>query len=1261
MAQASKTFRVFVSSTFSDMKAERNALQEHVWPKLRELCMQHGCRFQAIDLRWGVSQEAALDQQTMPICLEEIRRCQKVTPRPNFIVLLGQRYGWRPLPSTVPADEFEAILEHCSEEERYLLLWRDDQSDDCKGWYRRDDNAVPAEYVLLPREGEYEDAEAWGAVETQLRASLLSAAEQVGLPEEARVKYERSATEQEIIEGALQAGTDHGFCYFRTIDGMPTDARARDFLDLAEGGKPDAKAQARLDDLTARLRDHFPEEHIHDYSPAWGGDGLAEEQLAILCERVEANLTRVILEEIGKMGTQSALEQEVEAHHDFAGERAAHFVGRQAVLGRIRDYVASDESTPLVIHGISGSGKTAVVAHAWLRLREEMAQTQSIARFVGATPGASDLRGLLTSLCQELGVEQPPADLNELVSTFRDRLSSGEGSEGTASADGRVVIFLDALDQISDTDNARMLYWLPRELAPNVRLVLSALDEEGDAGECFDLAKRIWPASLVEVGALGGEDACTLLDSWLGDARRTLQPEQSDDVLTKFAACPRPLYLRLAFEEGRRWRSWDGLPGGPDGVPGLNTDVPGILEDLFWRLELRQNHGQVLVSRALGYLGAARNGLTEDEVLDLLSRDDDVMRSFRERSPASPEADCLPVVVWSRLLADAEPYMARRRADGTVVLSFYHRELQRAAMRRYLSGGASSHAHAALGGYFGSLPFWLDAPGRERPNHRKTSELPFHQAEAAQWDMYCATVTEPAFMEARLLGSGIHALLTDYALSQSASSGIPAADGEALELVRDALRLSLHVLSDDRSQLCSQLHGRLAGVDNCRVVGMLGHLRPSVEGVWLHPALPTLTRPGGPLLATLGSHRAPVTALAVSPDGCLAASASADRTVRLWELSTGQCAHVLAGHLDDVNAVLLLSRSFGTVAVTGAGRHEAHKAPLQLLPFVEKMDRRESTDNAIKIWDVRTGTELATLQGHTAAVRSLAASGRLLFSGADDRTIRAWDIDRATALGVVGEHNSPVILLAVAEGGTRLISCSENEFALWSTVDGSLLRQGAFSYAWENVLAVQPKGMLLALQEANINGDRYYLQIWDLSASGDGTPEAERVTWFERSFSAAEFLDDGVHVLIGGSDGSLSLIEHKTGKLVASLAAHEDAVASVGVVPNTKRVLSSSMNGSVLLWDLGRQRKQVTRTGHADDVNAIAMSPDGELAVSGSYDRSIIVWDTRRREPLRRLLGHARSVQGVAVTGDGQHVLSCSNDRTVRLWRLDGMLFLVEK
>lgn len=89
--------RVFVSSTFSDLKLERNALQQRVFPILEQFCIKDGFQFQAIDLRWGVSTEAGLDHRTMRICFDELRRAQEISPKPNFLILPGNRYGWRPL------------------------------------------------------------------------------------------------------------------------------------------------------------------------------------------------------------------------------------------------------------------------------------------------------------------------------------------------------------------------------------------------------------------------------------------------------------------------------------------------------------------------------------------------------------------------------------------------------------------------------------------------------------------------------------------------------------------------------------------------------------------------------------------------------------------------------------------------------------------------------------------------------------------------------------------------------------------------------------------------------------------------------------------------------------------------------------------------------------------------------------------------------------------------------------------------------------
>lgn len=231
MPQTTRTFRIFVSSTFNDLKEERNALQEQVFPQLREFCMQHGIRFQAVDLRWGVSEEAGQDQQTMKICLSEIERCQKTTPRPNFIVLLGDRYGWCPLPAEVPAREFEEILRRLP-------------TDKLRQWYQRDDNASLPVYCLLPREGELRDFANWEPVEHELRAILLKATEQMS-PEQ-RLKYVASATEQEIVRGALQVedAREQVFCFFRTINDLPRHLEsAKDFVDLDTANNLDRLAR----------------------------------------------------------------------------------------------------------------------------------------------------------------------------------------------------------------------------------------------------------------------------------------------------------------------------------------------------------------------------------------------------------------------------------------------------------------------------------------------------------------------------------------------------------------------------------------------------------------------------------------------------------------------------------------------------------------------------------------------------------------------------------------------------------------------------------------------------------------------------------------------------------------------------------------------------------------------------------------------------------------------------------------------------------
>jgi nephrocystin-3 len=91
MASTWKTVRVFISSTFRDMHAERDHLIRVTFPALREKLLPHRVDLYDIDLRWGITEDEAKNEKVIDLCLEQVDDC-----RPFFLAFLGHRYGWVP-------------------------------------------------------------------------------------------------------------------------------------------------------------------------------------------------------------------------------------------------------------------------------------------------------------------------------------------------------------------------------------------------------------------------------------------------------------------------------------------------------------------------------------------------------------------------------------------------------------------------------------------------------------------------------------------------------------------------------------------------------------------------------------------------------------------------------------------------------------------------------------------------------------------------------------------------------------------------------------------------------------------------------------------------------------------------------------------------------------------------------------------------------------------------------------------------------------
>ena len=664
-----RVFKVFISSTFIDFAAEREALQERVWPSLRAFCRAHDTEFQAVDLRWGINQEAALDQRTALICLEELDRCQRLSPRPSLVILLGDRYGWRPLPYQIAQPEFERIIAAVPALDTAGLL----------RWYRLDENAVPAAFVLQPRRGDHRDPAVWAGEERLLRTCLEAGAAAAGIDP---TPYRLSATHLEILAGTgASAPTENWFGFFRTIADTNADALARaGYLDLNGTGERDEEAAVTIDALKADLRRASPHA-VTDYSVGWTDHGPSADDIAAFCNMVEQRLRASIESELARLAQIDPTEFEIAAHRNFAEGRRLVFFGRQDILHRITEYVGASTppGRPLILYGEGGSGKSAIMAAGAAATREQLPHAVVIERYVGASPASSDAvqlaKGIVDEIARALKLPLLPSHISgdDILTAFAVNLTDG-------NAERPIVLFIDALDQLASAWLSNAMNWLPARIGPHCRLILSARAEreladyelrlhsdrlllrgtveenvsenapvsfESDwVNKSVKVAKQrldqLASSHLVKIGGLDRSNGEAALAKYLARSDRRLTDSQRRVVLDGFARHGLPLWLKLAADTAIRWSSWDT----PEELP---VDVFGVIRARLSHLSEESSHGHELVATALSFLAASSAGLTEGELLDLLSLSPEVLAAFRRRAPDSPAIDRLPTVVWSRL------------------------------------------------------------------------------------------------------------------------------------------------------------------------------------------------------------------------------------------------------------------------------------------------------------------------------------------------------------------------------------------------------------------------------------------------------------------------------------------------------------------------------------------------------------------------------------------------------------------------------------